>query len=103
MKVYKIECRTGCSCCSEENHYRGLYETKEEAQARIDRFKRGIDYPLASQYSIYGNYTLEEFDAEEINGNRLIIENKVYTKEFVKIDIENGELLNTTDDYLETI
>lgn len=100
-KCYKIYCATGCSCCSYENHYRGLYKTKEEAESRINRFKSGKDYPLASQYSKYGNYTIMEYEFESISNNRIIVADSVYSESFIKVNLETGELINVEDDYLE--
>ena len=53
MQVFYIECRTGCTCCRDENHYRGLYATLAEAEARIARWKRGEGNPVSSQYPHY--------------------------------------------------
>lgn len=92
--VFYIECRTGCSCCSDENHYRGFYKTREEAQARVDRFKRGIDFPVCSQYSRYGNYDIYESEAEEISNNRIIVNDQVFPDKYIEIDIEDGSLMS---------
>ena len=107
-KIFAIQCRTGCTCCRSDNHFRGLYLTREEAQARIDRFRRGIDNPVASQYSRYGQYSIEEEDCEEISGDRIIVGNKkVYFKsQIATVNLEDGSLLNWNkeqgDDYLES-
>lgn len=101
-KIYKIECRTGCSCCSYENHYRGLYRTREEASARIARFRRGEDNPVASQYSKYGNYSIEEETLEKISENRIIVGGcKVYSEnQIITVNLEDGSIED--DDYLES-
>ena len=70
-KCYRIVCKTGCM---EDSHYRGWYETKESAQARIDRFLAGIDYPVASQYARRGRYHIEECIFEPISKNRIIVD-----------------------------
>lgn len=103
-KVYLIECRTGCSCCASDNHFRGPYRTKEEAQARIDRFKRGVNNPVASQYSKTGNYSIDEFSYEEISGDRMIIgETKVLPlSSLVSVNLEDGSIGYGLDDYLES-
>jgi len=103
-RIYVIECRTGCSCCAYENHFRGLYLSREEAQARIDRFRKGIDTPVGSQYSKYGQYTIEEKDCEEISGDRIIVGGKkVYNKyQIVTVSLEDGSLIEFDDDYLES-
>jgi hypothetical protein len=74
-KVYLIECRTGCSCCSSENHYRGPFRTKEDAERRIAYFKSpdSAFWPLASQYSRRGNYRVEEHDMEKTQSGRVVI------------------------------
>ncbi len=108
MLVYSIRCTTGCTCCKYENHFRGLYKSIDEAKARIARFRLGVDNPLSSQYAKYGRYSIFEHDAEEISNDRLIIDDKVFTKKFIQINIKNGELINyaykdetlTSDDYL---
>jgi hypothetical protein len=62
--AYYIYCQTGCSCCSYDNHYRGPYRAKEDAERRVNFFltSDGDDkyHPLASQYSKRGNYSIEE-------------------------------------------
>ncbi len=100
--VFVIVCRTGCTCCSNENHIRGIYLTEKEAQSRIDRFRKGIDNPVASQYSKYGNYRIEKRDAEEIiENNRLIISDRIFYKsDIVSVNIEDGSLIDKENDYL---
>jgi hypothetical protein len=95
MKLFRIECRTGCTCCKEDNHYRGFYETREEAQARIDRFYRGLDYPLASQYARYGSYGIEGVDVEQLPDGRIIVNNeRVYAPDtIVSVSFEDGSVL----------
>lgn len=99
-KVYVIECRTGCSCCANENHHRGVYLTRAEAQARIDRFKRGVDNPVASQYSKYGNYNIEEYSAELLPGGRVIVGHSrvVDADDIVSVNLLDGSV--TVNDYL---
>jgi len=94
MTLYRIECRTGCTCCSSENHYRGFYPSREEAKARIDRFNQGIDNPLASQYARYGVYGIEACEAEQLPDGRLIVDDRVYPGDsFVSIDLQTGDIL----------
>jgi hypothetical protein len=74
-KAFIIECRTGCSCCSGENHYRGPFKTREEAERKIANYKeRRL---LSSQYSERGNYSIEESDAEILPDGRIIIDDFV--------------------------
>lgn len=73
-KVAVIYCATGCSCCSNENHYRGPFKSKEDAERRIKRFLSGTEMPpVASQYARRGRYTIEELDFELIARNRAIL------------------------------
>lgn len=100
-KVYLIHCGTGCTCCNNENHYRGPYKTKEEAKKRIHYFYYGNWYPLASQYARRGRYSVKECYYEEISGNRVIIGDKVYSGiEFIKLN-ENGSLNPEDSDYFD--
>ena len=90
MKAYLIDCHTGCTCCSNENHYRGPYETKEIAQKRIDFFYHGAWAPLASQYAKRGCYYIEEVDYEVLQDGRVILDDRVYKDlEFIKLE-EDG-------------
>jgi hypothetical protein len=91
MDIYLIECRTGCTCCSYENHHRGPYFTKEEAERRITFFlKPGeSNNPVASQYARKGHYSIKFFHAEEIPNNRIIIDDTVFAKpEYIIVDSE---------------
>jgi hypothetical protein len=72
MDGWVIECRTGCSCCSDENHWRGPYKTENEVKDAVARFKAGP--LLASQYSERGNYNPQKIDVEELPGGRLILD-----------------------------
>jgi len=74
-KAFLVEARTGCTCCSRENHYRGPYKTRSEAESAIVLFK---SIPLvASQYSKTGQYVIEEHDAEILPDGRLIVQSRV--------------------------
>lgn len=103
MKAYIIECRTGCTCCSDDNHYRGPYKTHEDAQKRIDYFNHPNSkyWPISSQYSKRGNYFIHEYDVELISDNRAIINDRVYYDfEFIKSeDIELGNIDYLIDYY----
>jgi len=100
MEVYVLECRTGCSCCSDNNHYRGLYGSREMAEARKKRFLSGKDYPVASRYARHGNYSIFGYEAEEISNMRIIIDNKVFSNILVDVNLEEGTLNNCEDDTL---
>jgi hypothetical protein len=95
MTLYKIECRTGCTCCANDNHYRGFYLSREEALARITRFSNGLDNPVGSQYARYGSYGIEKVDCEQLPDGRIIIDNeRVFQPEsIVHINIEDGSIL----------
>ncbi len=70
-RMYRIECRTGCSCCSNENHYRGFYIDKRAAEFRVMRFHE--TKLLSSQYALSGKYRVQEVEAE-IRGDILFFE-----------------------------
>lgn len=93
MKVFCIECMTGCTCCSNENHYRGFYKTREDAERRVNYWKNGegSDFPLASQYARRGRYDIEEWDAEEISDNRIIVNKRVFKNKFIEVN-EDGSI-----------
>ena len=80
-KVWWIEAMTGCSCCSYQNFNQGFYFNKEEPQAIIDKWSKGIDNPLASQYAKYGRYYLGEEEAEILPDGRIIAGDKVFGPE----------------------
>lgn len=101
--VYVINCRTGCTCCRSENHIRGIYRTPEEAKARVARFRGGTDYPVASQYSRTGCYSIEELSCENLSGGRIIVGgDKVYlVSKLLSVDLRDGSV--DKDDYLESL
>lgn len=80
-KVWWIEATTGCSCCAYQNFNQGFYFNKEEPQAIIDKWSKGIDNPLASQYAKYGRYYLGEEEAEILPDGRIIVGDKVFGPE----------------------
>jgi hypothetical protein len=75
--LFLIECRTGCTCCQGENHYRGLYATEDDAKRRINYYRTSPDkggyWPLASQYSRRGNYSVHPATIETLPDGRKII------------------------------
>ena len=87
MKGFMIYARTGCSCCSGENHDRGPYRTREEAENRKKYFQSIA--LLASQYARVGAYDISEYEFEELPDGRLIQENRVYPG-FFKVDEAGG-------------
>lgn len=76
VKAYTIHCGTGCSCCSDDNHYCGPYSTREVA----NRWKQDFHNrkKLASQYAENGRYTIEEHDAEILPDGRVIIDSRIF-------------------------
>jgi hypothetical protein len=93
-KLVFIEARTGCSCCSDENHYRGPYRTKKDAEQRVKYYKAENSefWPIGSQFARRGSYFIDVWDAEEISENRWIIGDKVvYRTPFVNV-LEDGSL-----------
>lgn len=80
-KVWWIEATTGCSCCAYQNFNRGFYFNKEEPQAIIDKWSKGINNPLTSQYAEYGRYYLREGEAEVLPDGRIIMGDKVFGPE----------------------
>ena len=78
MKVYLIHCRTGCTCCSNENFLEGPFIEKWHAEEKMEQYRKGIDNPLASQYAKYGSYALIEETAEVLPDGRAIIGNRVF-------------------------
>jgi hypothetical protein len=68
---FLIECRTGCTCCSDENHYRGPFSTREIAENAVKAYE---DIRLlASQYAERGRYSIEEASLELLPDGRMII------------------------------
>ena len=88
MKAYVIECRTGCSCCSGDNHYRGPYSSKEVADRKAQSFHDAR--LLASQYAPNGRYHVTEHEAEQLPDGRVIVGRTVF----------NGFADNADDDYI---
>lgn len=68
---FLIECRTGCTCCQSDNHYRGPFSTKEIAEKAVARYREMK--LLASQYSERGNYSIRPTSLEILPDGRMII------------------------------
>ncbi len=83
MKSFFIYCSTGCSCCNNENHYRGPFSSRSVAEERIKYYR---EHPiLASQYAKRGVYDIEPweqlsngYETEQLPDGRLIINDRVY-------------------------
>jgi hypothetical protein len=78
--IILIGAHTGCSCCSNENHYRGPYESTEDAERRKAYYLSPDSkfWPLASQYASRGRYELEEYTIEFLDDGRVIFRSEVY-------------------------
>ena len=75
IKVWIVHCRTGCTCCASENHYRGPFKTKEKAEEMAKSYH---DLPLlASQFARRGLYRVGEWTAEVLPDGRLIVDDTV--------------------------
>lgn len=83
-KVWYIECRTGCSCCADENFDQGFYDNPDEPQALIDKWLTGDGNPLVSQYARYGRYRLHEVEAEILPDGHWIIKDKVFNADEIE-------------------
>lgn len=91
-KVF-IVCTTGCSCCNDENHVRGPYATKEDADRRIDFWLNGDGFhPTASQFASRGRYHIDEVEVEEISEGRWIINDTVFKSAPEFLVPENGDI-----------
>lgn len=96
--IFLIHARTGCTCCSNENHYRGPFRTRDDAERRrlyyLDSSK-GVNNPLASQYAPRGVYEIVEVEAEELPDGRVILENRIFPAlEFAEV-AEDGSGVDT--------
>lgn len=81
-KAYSIRCCTGCTCCSDENHYYGFFTNKEDAETQTSKWRNGDGNPLASQYARYGRYYVEDHSYEKLPDGRVIIDGQsVYSVE----------------------
>jgi len=87
--IFLIRCSTGCSCCWGENHWRGPYKTKADADRRVASFRAPDSkfWPVASQYSRRGNYTVREVEMELLPDGRAIVDSEVLDEvaEFIEV------------------
>lgn len=110
--VYIISCSTGCSCCCYDNHRRGLYKTKEDAERRIKYYnsKGSKFWPVASQYASRGRYSIGEYTAEILPDNRYILDGEVFATDisstdgkFIFIDVaEDGTVENNESEWFDS-
>jgi len=89
IEYFLIYCSTGCTCCNDENHYRGPFSTKEIADARVPQYRE--QRVLASQYSSRGNYSVEgPYQGEQLEDGRIIGGDSVY-QGFVDTQTPGGD------------
>lgn len=88
MKAFTIYCSTGCTCCSNENHYRGPFSSREIAEEKVKHFREVR--LLASQYSKNGNYHIYEEEAEQLPDGRVIVDDRVFPG-FADQPLENAD------------
>lgn len=70
-KMFFVEARTGCTCCSDNNSYHGPYLTEEIAKSTAQTMYNS-KY-ICSQYSPNGDYSLLSQDCEELPDGRIIV------------------------------
>lgn len=82
--VWIVYCSTGCSCCREDNHYRGPYSSLEKARAAVQQF---TNWPLlSSQYAHNGRYEIKGVIMEKLPRNRFVIADQVFSFDDCPID-----------------
>lgn len=91
-KTYSIACRTGCTCCSYENHSLGFYKSKDDAERRIKWFKdpNANNNPLASQYARKGCYSINEHTVEFYK-DQIIVDNHIFNNNIIETN-EDGTI-----------
>lgn len=87
MTYFFIYCGTGCTCCNDQNHYRGPYASREEAERRIKHFldPESKFWPLASQYARRGRYSVEEKEVEMLGDGRWIADGRVLDNSLIEV------------------
>lgn len=105
-EVFIIKCDTGCTCCYDQNHYRGFYKTEEQAKKRIEYYKsmNSKFWPVASKYSNRGSYSIKKEVYENLEDGRVIFMGEVYTPgeldlTFVEMD-NNGMVADNNSEKL---
>ena len=97
--LFFIEARTGCSCCRENNHIRGPYKFKKDAEKRINYYlsKDSKYWPIGSQFYPQGSYHVLAEEVEEISRDRWIIWDRVFTSTGF-IDVQEDGSLKTKEE-----
>ena len=102
FRAFLIYAGTGCSCCNDQNHYRGPYRTKDDAERRMTYYLAPDSkyWPLASQFAKRGCYCVEEIEVEQLPDGRVIIcRDKVRDYfDFVTVN-EDGTIPEHEDEY----
>lgn len=74
--AFFIECRTGCSCCANENHFTGPWRSLSRARQEVAYYRE--TRRLASQYSERGNYTISWQQVEILPDGRILTDDRVF-------------------------
>ena len=103
-QVFTIHCRTGCTCCSGDNHFRGPYRTNGDALRRVAHFRNpGNKFcPVFSHYAHRGAYTIYEEKMEKLPDGRAIIRCEVMDKtpEFIEV-ADDGSVEDNRKEHLD--
>jgi len=84
QELFFVECRTGCTCCQDENHIVGPYSTLDLAYGAEREFH--ANKRLSSQYAKNGKYRTTILDAEPISRGRFIVGDRVINPESNPMD-----------------
>ena len=76
MTGYIVECRSGCTCCSYQNHACGPFSTRAVAESAMEEFY--AKSKVASQFAPNGRYRVDEYEVEVLTDGRLILDNCVF-------------------------
>lgn len=87
--AFVVYASTGCTCCNNENHYRGPWRSREKVEEAVTRYRQ--ERLLASQYALRGNYSIREVAAEILPDGRVILDGTRVVPGFAE---------DTNDDYL---
>ena len=105
FKAWLICCKTGCSCCSYENHLRGPYKTKEDAEKRKAYFYHPDSkyWPLSSQYASRGRNKVKEITVEVLPDGRYIIDSEYVCEDFEFVEVlEDGSVKDNDSEYFKS-
>lgn len=76
-KFYAVYAQTGCSCCSGSDNWIDTSTSLSDAWSRAQY--SWDSKSVCSQYSDNGIYSIYEFEAERLPGNRLIFGDELFT------------------------